>query len=480
MVSPFNILQQSPHDVDPSEPQTSGSVPRPSKWVPSRYTVRATTEDGRLILWNTFSGSMSAFASDQAENIKILLRRPGVEGSPEGMLKYLIDKGFMVKEDTNEYRRLQLAFGQQHYRTDTLELILLASEDCNFRCTYCYEQFVRGTMQPRVREAIKKLITQRLDGLRFLRVSWFGGEPLYGLPAIEDLGPFFLAHTAEHSVGYHSTMTTNGYLLTPEVAEKLLAWKITAYQITIDGSPEDHDHSRPARDGRGTFATILANLKALSQRKDDYNVTIRVNYDRQNHSRIDRFLDVVQKEFIHDSRFKIRFHSVGRWGGPNDEQLDVCGLDEATKVKRELEREALDRGLNIGQGIKEINRFGAEVCYAARPYNFIIGASGKVMKCTVALDTADYNVVGEINDDGELKLDQDKMALWTEPAFETDVKCQKCVVVPICQGTHCPLVRIEENRSPCTPIRLNLKPKLLQTYDLLQGQAHKRSVTLTT
>lgn len=480
MASPFNILQQSPHDLSPAEPRTANPGPAPARWVPSRYTVRATTEDGKLILWNTFSGAMSVFEAGQVENIKTLLQRSGIGGHPAGMLKYLIDKGFMVKDGTNEYRRLQHAFGQQHYRTDSLELILLASEDCNFRCTYCYEQFARGTMQPRVREAIKKLIENRLDNLRFLRVSWFGGEPLYGLAAIEDLGPFFVAKTGEHSLGYHSTMTTNGYLLTPEVAEKLLAWKITGYQITIDGSLEDHDHSRPTREGGGTFATILANLKELSRRKEDYVVTIRVNYDRQNHSRIKDFLDVVQGEFRHDSRFKVRFHSVGRWGGPNDEQLDVCGLDEATKVKRELEKEALERGLSIGQGIKEINRFGAEVCYAARPYNFIIGASGKVMKCTVSLDTADYNVVGEIGDDGELVLDQDKMALWTEPAFETDTKCQKCVVVPICQGTHCPLVRIEENRSPCTPIRLNLKPKLIQTYDLLQHRARKASVPLTT
>ena len=37
-----------------------------------------------------------------------------------------------------------------------------------------------------------------------------------------------------------------------------------------------------------------------------------------------------------------------------------------------------------------------EVCYAARPYNFIVGASGKLMKCTIALDTQDANVLGRI------------------------------------------------------------------------------------
>ena len=47
-------------------------------------------------------------------------------------------------------------------------------------------------MQPWVRTGIKRLVEKRLDGLRTLRISWFGGEPLYGFAAIEDLAPFFV------------------------------------------------------------------------------------------------------------------------------------------------------------------------------------------------------------------------------------------------------------------------------------------------
>jgi len=480
MASPFNILQQSPHDLQCAPEAGPASLTASQRWIPSRYNVRATTDDGRLILWNTFSGAMSVFPPDEAPAIKELLRRSSVSIKAEGMVKYLRDRGFLVEEETNEYRRLQYAVGHQQYRTDVLELILLASEDCNFRCQYCYEQFARGTMQPSVRAGIKNLIRKRLSTMGHLRVSWFGGEPLYGFAAIEDLAPFFLETARESSISYHSAMTTNAYLLTPEVAEKLLAWGITAYQITLDGAAEDHDRNRPARDGGGTFATILENLRALKNRPEQYVVTLRVNFDRQNRPRLGELLDVIEKDFQDDPRFKLRFHAVGRWGGPNDEQLDVCGVDESTLVKRQLEEEALKRGLNIGTGLKELNKVGGEVCSAARPYNFIIGASGKIMKCTIALDTADYNVVGSLKENGDLILDKDKMALWTEPAFENDSKCQKCVVVPICQGTHCPLVRIEEHRSPCTPIRLNLKPKLIQTFKLSEERAKKVAVTRAT
>jgi uncharacterized protein len=465
---PLNVLPQSPHDLQPFREDP----PKPTqvRWVPSRYTVRATTDDGRLILWNTLNASMSVFRADQADEVKGFLRKPGIESTANGMARYLFERGFLIKDGVDEYRSIQLSFGQQHYRTDILQLILLASEDCNFRCTYCYEDFVRGTMQPSVRAGIKRHLEKRIKSLGKLQISWFGGEPLYGFPAIEELAPFCLQIAEENGVKFRSSMTTNGYLLTPEVAEKLLSWRITHYQITLDGRPEDHDRSRPTRDGQGSFWTILENLKALSRRAEDYEVALRVNFDRQNHPHMTEFLDLMQRELGDDSRFQVKFHGVGRWGGENDDQLDVCGSEEAAQIRYDLKQEARKRGMNIGRGLKDISGFGSDVCYAARPYSFVVGASGKLMKCTVALDKEEHNVVGHITEQGDLEIDRDKLALWTEPAFENDSKCKKCVVLPACQGLHCPLVRIEENRSPCSPVRLNLKQALKETNLLFENR----------
>jgi uncharacterized protein len=55
---------------------------------------------------------------------------------------------------------------------------LLPTEDCNFRCTYCYEDFAIGRMSRATIEAVKKLIESRVPKLRALTIGWFGGEPL--------------------------------------------------------------------------------------------------------------------------------------------------------------------------------------------------------------------------------------------------------------------------------------------------------------
>ncbi len=480
MATTLNVLKESP--LDSMKRGVSGSLVQinsskeQSSWVPSKFNARTRAEDGSLVLWNTYTGSINVFKPEHRLVIEKLLSREGISGELKGVAKYLYERGYIVSKRTNEYRQFQLAFGQQHYRTDILELILLASEDCNFRCTYCYEDFQRGTMLPSVRESIKKMVEKKAAGLDKLSVSWFGGEPLYGFKAIEDLAPFFCETAKKYSINYTSAMTTNGYLLTPDVAEKLLRWNIQSYQITIDGLSEQHDHKRPTRNGEGTFEVILSNLKALKSTRQDFNIRIRVNFDQDNHPHLEKLLTLLEGEFAADPRFGVAFHAVGRWGGANDSQLSVCGIREEHHVKAELEKQAINKGLKLRGTIRDTNTLGGNACYAARPYNFIIGAEGDLMKCTIALDKKDYNVVGKIRDDGELELDHEKYALWVEPAFESDNVCQKCHVLPTCQGISCPLIRFEDNNRPCvTTPKVNLRNELLTIMETSQNRGQTAS-----
>ena len=393
-----------------------------------------------------------------------MLSQIGFDSVKNGICGYLVDRGYLVLADSDELRKVQYAAGIEHYRSDVLELILLASEDCNFRCTYCYEHFKRGTMQPHVREGIKHLVNNRLNTLRQLKVSWFGGEPLYGMKTIEDLAPFFARVAADHDLKFASHMTTNAYLLSENVVDRLFLWGINDFQVTVDGMPEDHDSHRPTRDGRGTFQTIFDNLLAMKQRTEDFTVVIRVNFDRKNSGRLEEFLELVQKTFQNDDRFMLSFHAVGKWAdGPNDAELITCGL-EKNDVRKRLCAIARTLGLKITGENGPHGGTGSKVCYAARPYNFIIGASGKLMKCTIDLDKSDHNVVGQLLPNGELELNDDKMALWTEPAFQRDTGCQICHMLPACQGVNCPKIRIDEGRRPCPTVRQNGKRQMVEHF----------------
>jgi uncharacterized protein len=204
----------------------------------------------------------------------------------------------------------------------------------------------------------------------------------------------------------------------------------------------------------------------LKQREENFRVRIRVNYDRENYPHLEGLLLLMEQAFGGDPRFMVAFHAVGKWGGTNDSKLAVCGGDEAKVVKERLRRAAMDKGFEVPGTLRNINGPGRNVCYAARPYNFTIGADGKVMKCTVLLDKQDHNIVGQLTPDGNLSLNADHLARWVEPSFESDAACHKCSLLSICQGIACPMVRITNNVRPCAASpKSRLRNELLLTME---------------
>ena len=446
------------------------------EFVPSRFNARTVSDDGTLILYNSYTGAFSCFPQTIRRRVESMLSRKGTRTRLEGLLKYLYEGGFIVERGSNELERMRLLYGQTQYRRDRLELILLASEECNFRCVYCYETFPRGTMEKWVRDAVIRMVERRAPGLNVLALSWFGGEPLLGYEAIEDISRAVVETTQEHGVTYAANMTTNGYLLTPDVFKNLLKWKVTSYQITLDGMPETHDCKRPLKDGGHTFKRIFKNLKAMKSFNDDFVVNLRINFDRQNIPNLDKLMDLLKSQFGEDQRFKLRFYPVGRWGGPNDDKLEVCGLT-GDEERQQLELLATAKGLNTETKLQFMQpRTGLGVCYAARPYNLIIGADGKIMKCTIVLDTADYNVMGYITPDGRADINVDKLARWVSPYFEDDETCKKCFYVPVCQGCSCPLERIESNERPCPGEKTKIAKTLKTLWKIHRARGNSTSL----
>lgn len=441
---------------------------------PSQFNARTVAKDGTLLLFNSYSGAFTGVPKSKRAQAEALLQRGGTTTEASGLAKYMLDRGFLVPTSTNELHKLRSLHGNQHYRNDRLELILLASEECNFRCVYCYETFPRGTMEPWVRRAIISMAEQRIKQLRYLDVSWFGGEPLLGLEAIRDIAPRLQALSAENGVQFTSSMTTNGYLLNKEVFEELVSYGVRGYQITLDGNSVDHDCKRVLKGGGPSFNTIYSNLKSIREVSDLFQITIRINFDHNNLPNVQNFLQLLKDDFAGDPRFQLRFYPVGKWGGENDESLDVCGTDG------HAEKMALNQ-LATSYGVKAEARLpwmqaknGAGVCYAARPYNLLIGADGKIMKCTISLDQDSKNVVGHLKPDGEPEMDLEKLAKWVEPAFEEDSQCKKCFYSPTCQGISCPKVRMDTGERPCPDEKRTIGSTLNAIWELGRESARTR------
>lgn len=423
-------------------------------YIVSRFTVRTRAEDGTLLLYNSMTGAMGGVPDEQEAEVLQILEK-GYSGSLTKMARDLEEGGIIVPKGINEFKRAEM-LRRGLDRTDYLHLILMPSEECNFRCTYCYETFPRGRMEPQVIEGVKKLIASRISKLNDLAISWFGGEPLSEPDILLDITDSFLPLVQEKGINYKGNVTTNGYNLTVKLCEQLVQRGIRTFNITLDGLEEDHDLTRSLRGGGKTFSTIIQNLRDIKQTDLRFKINIRNNFHPK--TNIDEFIRFLSDEFSGDDRFHVFFRPVGRWGGGNDSELEVCEGREANTVMFDADLKAVQHDLPVVSLNEFLQPLGS-VCYAAKPNSFVIGADGTVYKCTVAFES-DFNRVGQLGADGDLHLDFDKLALWVLSGAEDDEVCQRCFFRPSCQGSSCPLVRLESGKRPCPKEKESIKKVL--------------------
>jgi uncharacterized protein len=304
---------------------------------------------------------------------------------------------------------------------ESLHLVILPTESCNFRCVYCYEDFGCGRMEPRVVNGIKRLLTRRAPGLADLTLSWFGGEPLLARDVIEDvMGHVGGLAAANPALRVASDATTNGYHLTSGLADRLLDLGVTRYQISFDGPREVHDRRRVLRGGVGTFDRIWTNLLALRRLSRPFTITIRLHVDRENLEAVPRFIDGCADAFGSDSRFEIFIRGLGRLGGARDADLAVFDETEGEAIYEELRSYARSRGLRTMRPPSE-----RPVCYAARANSYVVRADGRLNKCTVSLEHPN-NQVGYIRGDGTFEVDSQKVCRWIRglgSASPGELKC---------------------------------------------------------
>lgn len=303
-----------------------------------------------------------------------------------------------------------------------LELFLFPTEQCNFRCTYCYEDFEIGRMKPDVILGIKNLIKNRTEELDFLRISWFGGEPLMAINIVEEINAFVLkTFVNKPKFIFQSDMTTNAYLLDLDKAKRIINLGVTDFQVSIDGIEEIHNKTRKRADGKGTFSTIWQNLVNLKQLSEDFHIMLRIHYTPKSLMRLPELIKMLNSNFSDDNRFSVIFKSVGRYGGENDANITPVSREDEITVENNLNTKMLDKTLvNKGNLNSEF-----KICYAAKPNAYTIRANGKLNKCTVALSDS-KNDIGKINIDGTFEMNHQKHKEWINGVFTKNINTLEC------------------------------------------------------
>jgi uncharacterized protein len=403
----------------------------------SKFNVVTSLGQGMYAMYNTNTCALAKLSSQQRETIynSRELLQYGRAQDPQ-LLQALLDNGFVVKDELDED---QYIVNTERYMSspDRLSLIILPTDNCNFRCVYCYENHKNNRMSADSWDAIYAFVTNKTQ-LKQLNISWFGGEPLLQASSIVQFGSRLMQYCRDNGIVFGQSMTTNGYLLTRERTQELLKHNLTKYQITIDGIQSEHDAKRYLVDKRGTWNVIVDNLRAIQDINQEYNIVIRYNYD--NGSDIDQFLKIYKQLFGGDDRFGLQISPVCDWS--------TTGQEGGTQVNLNM-IEVLSKAKSQGLRLHHTEFFRnslSMVCYANWETSLVIMPDLSVVKCTVKLD-ADYNKIGRITNDGKFEFDQSKLDLWTKGRKRQ--VCQNCAVKPMCLSRYCPHRQQEDSDVEC-------------------------------
>ena len=415
-------------------------------WVLSRYTSALPGRDGEVILVNSFMGAMCRIGTKHRDVVMAAVEHGLFRDQLPDELLFLGTNGYFVEDPVEEVAVVQQVLERERDRHG-YELIIMPHENCNFRCTYCYESFARGKMTPDVVQGLKRLVDDQAEAWGRVHVSWFGGEPLLARDIIVDLSDSFMAACDRAGVRYGSAMTTNGYFLTPDVCRRLLDRKVHLFQVTVDGPAAEHNARRHLAGGGDTYQRVLDNLLAMREQPDEFAVRLRVNFDPDSAADIGRWLEDISPMFAGDERFNLAFHPIGRWGGPRDAENNVCDEDSAWRLRNTLVTRSLEVGFSAATYRGFLSSHGS-TCYAGRKSSVVVGSDGRLYKCTVVFDDP-RNHVGWLTSDGKLQFDHERWVRWVDTEHLETGKCNSCWFNGSCQSRSCPLVAMNTGSPPC-------------------------------
>ena len=388
----------------------------------SRYHKVYPSEEnpGHVLL---FSTRTVAKILVKEETYRIAKEGGALSPSSEALLAKL---GILVHDREEEQRELLSFFDTLNAMNQGLNLMVALNLDCNFACTYCYEGDMKGKlyMSEETADRLVDFAKARFpDGGKFLILDFYGGEPLLSSGLIKRISRDLKSFAESRGAAYSFTLVTNGSLLTRRVVEDLAPYGLKSVKITLDGTAETHNLSRPFISGRGSFDTIIANIKDTC---DLVKIGIGGNYQRDNCEKFPLLLDYLKDSGLTPDKIAmVKFDPVIKQAKENPSPRECKGsctsINEpwVSDVSVRLREEILKSGYRT-QKVQPIT------CMIESTGSYLVNFDGVIYKCPGFIGNKGYEI-GDLRS-GVRDASPYKLGIWKNE------ECSACEYLPLCFG----------------------------------------------
>ncbi len=197
-------------------------------------------------------------------------------------LKNLKARGYLKTKRVEKTEHPATELLPFYAKTKMGQLILQVTQNCNLRCEYCvysgnYE--TRGHTNKKMGfQTAKKAIdflAEHSKNRNEVIIGFYGGEPLLEFSLMKQCVEYAEERLKGKKIEY--SITTNATLLTDDVIKYFITNDFLV-TVSLDGPREIQDECRKFLNDKGSFDTVMKNLKRIKERDREYfDRNVRVN-----------------------------------------------------------------------------------------------------------------------------------------------------------------------------------------------------------
>ncbi|MBW1971742.1 MAG: SPASM domain-containing protein [Deltaproteobacteria bacterium] len=386
--------------------------------------------DNMFLLYNTLTGSLLKVDEPTAKIFTLPWEDVNLNSIRPENLDILTQFSFLIPNEVDEDKIFEHFFFRINFEATSVTFTLIPTEKCNLKCTYCImgQEKNNSTMSLEIAKDTAEWMINYLDTIhpREFFLHLYGGEPLLNLKAIELVSGRLKEFCRQKKIEFSISIATNGILFTSDVAKRLKELGLARASITLDGTRDFHNQTRPFPDGRGTYDIILKNILKT---KDIIDIIINANYSIET---VDSMVDLLDELSLYNLQKKLRMVKFSPiiQNIRDKKPIGCSSLSNANlaDIHVRLREEAIKRGFIPQEGI------GVNICGVTRAHDFTFDTNGDIYKCP-AMAGIEKLKVGSIyeEDFSYLYIRFTTMNRWK--------KCRDCPYLPLCAGG-CPYLAL--------------------------------------
>lgn len=389
------------------------------------------------VLINTLNGSLFLLTNKEKDRIKLYENKFFEEKDiiPEdiGLISDLKNHEYICETFEAEDEKFinivdLLSCLHKKEKEEYVEITLVLTYACNFKCPYCYEGGGADKKEKfMTKEDAKKIIDFYDEKIN--RLTFFGGEPL--LPQNRETIEYVLSNLENT----YFNIITNGYYL-EEYMDLLKKYNIEMIQVTLDGPENVHNKTRALKEGTGTFKKIIRGIEAALD--NNIKVKIRMNISKYNKNECFNLRDELifkYKNYIDNLFFELQplfgYNSKDRILLENDiyeNDLKQSILVSDNTLRRNTIQLSYIPLISFLSGAKEKYEPIIKCCKAEK-YSRFYDSNGDIFSCILAVGKKELSI-GKIINNKEVYFDNNML----NRSIITNEKCFHCEYSLICGG----------------------------------------------